>query len=53
MDTYAGGIGSHYQYNERQLALADEKIDQLMDLAESVGAGDYHELLFVYDSRNA
>ena len=49
MDTYAGGIGSHYQYTERQLALADEKIDQLMDLAESVGAGDYHELLFVYE----
>ena len=49
MDTYAGGIGSHYQYNGRQLALADEKIDQLMDLAESVGAGDYHELLFVYE----
>ena len=49
MDTYAGGIGSHYQYNERQLALADEKIDQLMDLADSVGAGDYHELLFVYE----
>ena len=51
MDTYAGGIGSHYQYNERQLALADEKIDQLTDLATSVGAGDYHELLFVYELR--
>ena len=49
MDAYAGGIGSHYQYKERQLALADEKIDQLMDLADSVGAGDYHELLFVYE----
>lgn len=51
MDTYAGGIGSHYQYNEMQLALADEKIDQLMELAAHVGASDYHELLFVYELR--
>ena len=51
MDTYAGGIGSHYQYNEKQLDLADEKIDQLMELAAHVGASDYHELLFVYELR--
>ena len=51
MDTYAGGIGSHYQYNEKQLDLADEKIDQLMELAARVGASDYHELLFVYELR--
>ena len=51
MDTYAGGIGSHYQYNEKQLALADEKIEQLMELAAHVGASDYHELLFVYELR--
>lgn len=51
MDTYAGGIGSHYQYNAKQLALADEKIDQLMELAAHVGASDYHELLFVYALR--
>lgn len=51
MDTYAGGIGGHYQYNEKQLALADEKIDQLMELAAHVGASDYHELLFVYELR--
>lgn len=51
MDTYAGGIGSHYQYNEKQLALADEKIDQLMELAAHVGVSDYHELLFVYELR--
>ena len=51
MGTYAGGIGSHYQYNEKLLALADEKIDQLMELAAHVGASDYHELLFVYELR--
>jgi adenylylsulfate reductase subunit A len=27
MDTYAGGIGSHYQFNEKQLELAKEKIE--------------------------
>ena len=51
MDTYAGGIGSHYQYSEKQLDLADEKIDQLIELVAHVGASDYHELLFVYELR--
>ena len=34
MDEYAGGIASNYQFNEKQLALADEKILQLQALAE-------------------
>lgn len=51
MDTYAGGIGSHYQFNEKQLALADEKIDQLCKLSEELRADDMHELLFVYELR--
>ncbi|MCH4167495.1 MAG: adenylyl-sulfate reductase subunit alpha [Megasphaera sp.] len=51
MDTYAGGIGSHYQYNENQLALADTKIKQLERLCTSVSAKDLHELLFVYELR--
>lgn len=51
MDTYAGGIGSHYQFNEKQLALADEKIDQLCKLSETLHADDMHELLFVYELR--
>lgn len=51
MDTYAGGIGSHYQYNEKQLALADEKIDQLIGLSQKVSASNFHELMFVYELR--
>ena len=51
MDTYAGGIGAHYQFNEKQLQLADEKILQLMKLSENLNAGDYHELMFVYELR--
>lgn len=49
MDTYAGGIGAHYQFNEKQLAMAEEKIKQLQILAEGSCAGDMHELLFVYE----
>lgn len=49
MDEYAGGITSDYQYNDRQLELADEKIAQLTCLAEHIGAGDMHELLFAYE----
>ena len=51
MDTYAGGIGAHYQFNEKQLLLADEKILQLMKLSENLNADDYHELMFVYELR--
>lgn len=49
MDTYAGGIGTHYQFNEKQLALAKEKILQLIDLVAEVNAEDMHELMFVYE----
>lgn len=49
MDEYAGGISTHYQYNEKQLKLADEKIDQILKLTSQIGAKDMHELLFAYE----
>ncbi len=49
MDTYAGGIGSHYQFNEKQLELAKQKIEQIITLSENVSAADYHGLMFVYE----
>ena len=49
MDEYAGGISSNYQFNEKQLDLAEEKILKLKDLAEKTGAEDMHELLFAYE----
>lgn len=49
MDEYAGGIASNYQFNEKQLQLADEKIDRLTALSEHVAAKDMHELLFAYE----
>lgn len=49
MDEYAGGISVGYQFNEKQLKLADEKIGQLMKLADHMSAVDMHELMFVYE----
>ena len=51
MDNYAGGISTHYQFNEKQLALAKDKIKQLIKLSEDVAAEDMHELMFVYELR--
>ena len=49
MDNYAGGISTHYQFNGRQLALADEKIRQLIELTDELNAIDMHELMFIYE----
>lgn len=49
MDAYAGGIGSQYQYNEKQLDLAADKITQLETLSHTLQAKDWHELMFVYE----
>lgn len=51
MDEYAGGIASNYQFNEKQLDLADEKILKLQALAEKTAAADMHELMFAYELR--
>ena len=51
MDNYAGGISTHYQFNEKQLALAKDKIKQLIELSEDVAAEDMHELMFAYELR--
>ena len=49
MDEYAGGISVNYQFNEKQLDLADEKIDKLIVLAEQAVAENMHELMFAYE----
>lgn len=49
MDEYAGGISANYQFNEKQLALAAEKIGYLEELSRKLGAEDMHELMFVYE----
>ncbi|MGN1411174.1 MAG: adenylyl-sulfate reductase subunit alpha [Oscillospiraceae bacterium] len=49
MDNYAGGISTHYQYNENQLNLASEKIEQIIKLSEQLSAEDMQELLYIYE----
>ena len=44
-----GKIASNYQFKEKQLNLAEEKITRLSELADQVGAEDMHELLFAYE----
>jgi adenylylsulfate reductase subunit A len=51
MDTYAGGIGSNYQFNETGLALAKEKIAALFPVLESLSAKDMDDLLQIYEIR--
>lgn len=49
MDTYAGGISASYAYNEQQLAIAAERIQQLSALAQTAKAADMHELKNLYE----
>ncbi len=49
MDNYAGGISTHYQFNSKQLALAKEKINHLIELTGDLYACDMHELMFIYE----
>ena len=49
MDEYAGGIATNYRYNEKQLELAKQKINQLIILADKLKAESMHDLLFIYE----
>ena len=49
MDAYAGGIGTNYRYNEKQLNIAKEKIDQLLALTKDLTAKDTDDLLHIYE----
>ena len=40
-----GGIGTNYRYNEKQLNIAEEKIDQLFALTKDLTAKDTDDLL--------
>ena len=49
MDAYAGGIGTNYRYNEKQLNIVEEKIDQLLALTKDLTAKDTDDLLHIYE----
>ncbi len=49
MDSYAGGIKTNYGYNKKQLDIADEKIQTLMELTDQLGAKNFRELMYIYE----
>ena len=49
MDAYAGGIGTNYRYNEKQLKIAEQKIRQLSELTATLKANDMDDLLHIYE----
>lgn len=49
MDCYAGGIKTNYQFNEKQLKLADEGIDNIIGLSDRLYAKDMNELVKIYE----
>lgn len=51
MDSYAGGIKTNYRFNEKQLAIADDKIVRLTKLTDSLHADDFQELMYIYELR--
>ena len=51
MDSYAGGIKTNYRFNEKQLEIADSKIEALQKLSEELYAKDLQELMYIYELR--
>ncbi len=49
MDTYAGGIGSSYQFNECGLDLCRERLEDLLPVIDALHASDMDELLQIYE----
>jgi adenylylsulfate reductase subunit A len=49
MDAYAGGIKTGYGYREDQLSIASEKIDEIEKLADTLGAADLQEVMYIYE----
>jgi adenylylsulfate reductase subunit A len=52
MDEYAGGIRNDYQYNEKGLSIAENKIRKLMEMLPSLKADDMFDLLHIFEIRD-
>lgn len=52
MDEYAGGIRNDYQYNEKGLSIAENRIRKLMDMLPSLKADDMFDLLHIFEIRD-
>lgn len=51
MDQYAGGISTYYRFNEAGLELADQKIQVVMRLSDTLKAKDDYDLMKIYELR--
>lgn len=49
MDNYAGGIKTNYGFNEKQLVLANTKIDKIIELSSLLNAENMQELMHIYE----
>lgn len=49
MDDYAGGISSGYAVNGERLSIATKRIDELLQLTNTLKAKTLHELLFLFE----
>jgi len=45
MDEYAGGISRYYEMNEKELGMAEQKLEKLKSQVKYLKAGDLHELM--------
>ena len=52
MDTYAGGISENYQYNEKSLRIAKDKIMCLYEFIDKLKAVDTDDLLQIYEIKD-
>lgn len=52
MDTYAGGISTNYRYNTKQLEMAKEKIQDILQLSETLTVGDMGELTKIFELKD-
>jgi adenylylsulfate reductase subunit A len=53
MDQYAGGISSNYRYNQRELKMAAQKINGLIELTDSLTVPDQRALIRLWETKEA
>jgi adenylylsulfate reductase subunit A len=53
MDVYAGGVWANYRYNQRELNIAAEKINELIELGEGLTAFDQRGLVGLWEAKDA
>jgi len=49
MDQYAGGISTAYIYNNRKLGIAAKRIDELLDIVDTLKAKTQKDLLAIFE----